>query len=51
MIIFFLKVARWNIKQMSWLSKAGFFLPNMTNPKLFETMRELRLRFVKTESN
>lgn len=50
MIIFVVNVAQWNIKQMSWFSGV-VFLANVTKPKLFETIRELELRFVKTKSN
>lgn len=50
MIIFIVNVAQQNIKQMSWFSGVAF-LANVTKPKLFETIRELELRFVKTKSN
>ena len=50
MIIFVVNVAQWNTRQMSWFSGV-VFLANVTKPKLFETIRELGLRFVKTKSN
>ena len=50
MIILVMNVAQWNRKQMVSFSRA-VCLANVTNPKLFQTIRELGGRFVKTKSN
>ena len=50
MIILVMNVAQWNRKQMASFSRA-VSLANVTNSKLFQTIRELGGQFVKTKSN
>ena len=45
-----MNVAQWNRKQMASFSRA-VSLANVTNSKLFQTIRELGGQFVKTKSN
>ena len=45
-----MNVAQWNRKQMASFSRA-VSLANVTNSKLFQTIRELWGQFVKTKSN
>ena len=50
MIILVMNIAQWNRKQMASFSRA-VSLANVTNSKLFQTIRELGGQFVKTKSN